>query len=117
MALFQQIDRMKYIHHLIRTCATGEPDIFSEKLGLSRRQLYNILEEIRDLGAEIKYSRMRQTFYYTYPFVLEIDVKMQLLNAAECKAVYGGANLVLFNAITPFRAIKLHGSSATLLCN
>ena len=111
MTLFQQIERMKYIHHLIRTQATGEPDNFAEKLNLSRRQLYNILGALQDFGAEIKYSRMQQTFYYELPFVLEINVKMQCLDISECETIYGGTNLVLFNRISSFRAIKLHGSS------
>ena len=114
MTIFQHIDRMKYIHHLIRTQATGEPDNFAQKLRISRRQLYNILEELKDFGAEIKYSRTHQTFYYALPFVLEIKVKMQCLDVAECETVFGGSILSLFNNNGSFRAIKLHGSLVTL---
>ena len=32
----------------------------------------------------------------------------------ECETIYGGTNLVLFNRISSFRAIKLHGSSQHL---
>lgn len=115
MTLFQQIDRVKYIHHLINCRATGEPGNFAEKLNLSRRQLYNLLDELKDFGAAIKYSRMEQTFYYELPFVLEIDIKMQCLDMEECEAIYGGVYLTVFNNKINFRAIKLHGSLRTLL--
>jgi len=80
MTLFKQIDRLKYMHYLIRTEATGNPEAFAKKIHLSRRQLYNIMGELSDLGAEIRYSRVRQSFYYVAPFVLRIDVKIENLN-------------------------------------
>lgn len=106
---------MKYIHHLISKEATGDPDSFARKLNLSRRQLYNILEAFSDFGAEIKYSRIRQTYYYVSPFVLNIDVKIEKLNETECKTINGGRILNCINTGIPFRAIKLHGSIPYLL--
>jgi hypothetical protein len=109
MTLFQQIDRMKYIHYLVRAEATGDPDSFAKKLNLSRRQLYNLLGEFSDFGAEIKYSRIRQTFYSVSPFILKIDVKIKELDDTECETTNGGVNLNIINTAMLFRAIKLHG--------
>ena len=99
MTLFQQIDRMKYIHYLIRTEATGNPNSFAEKLNLSRRQLYYTLEEFNDLGADIKYNR----------------IKIEKLNKTECKKINGGGHLSCLNTKTPFRANKLHVRVSYLL--
>jgi predicted DNA-binding transcriptional regulator YafY len=83
MFLFKQIDRLEYMHHLIQTEATGNPETFAGKLHLSRRQLYNILDELSDLGAEIRYSRIRQSFYYACPCQLRIEFGYEKLNEAD----------------------------------
>lgn len=51
MNFIKQIERIKKIHLLIRTEKTGCPDVFAQKLKLSRRQLYNELEIIKNLDA------------------------------------------------------------------
>ena len=76
MQLFEAIDRLTRIHNLIRREATGTPDEFASKLRLKKRQLYNILEEFRDYGAIIKYSRSKSTYYYENDF--EITVKISV---------------------------------------
>lgn len=77
MTLYQQINRLEYIHYLIRTGATGEPVLFARRINVSRRQLYNLLDEIKNFGAEIKYSRTLQSFYYVKPFELDFKTKTQ----------------------------------------
>ena len=91
MTLFQQINRMERIHYLIRSASTGEPNRFADRLNLSRRQLYNLLDEMKDYGAEIKYSRMNQTFFYETPFHLMVKVEMKNLSTDECASVFGGS--------------------------
>ena len=68
MLLFESIDRMRRIHHLIKREATGTADEFAGKFNLKRRQLYNILDEFKDFGAEIRFSRIRNTYYYNNDF-------------------------------------------------
>lgn len=80
MTFLQQIERIRYIHYLISSHSTGAPDNFAEKLNLSRRQMYNLLEELKDIGLDIAYSRIRRTFYYRYPVELKIEIKMEQLN-------------------------------------
>ena len=36
-----------------------------QKLHVSKRQLYNLVDEFRAMGASIKYSRESKTYYYT----------------------------------------------------
>ncbi len=64
MNFIKQIERIKKMHLLISTEKTGSPDAFARKLQLSRRQLYNELEIIKNLDATIKYSKKRESFYY-----------------------------------------------------
>ena len=114
MTLLQQIERIRYMHHLINSNSTGVPDEFATKLNLSRRQLYHLLEELKDQGLEIAYSRMRRTFYYTSPVELKIEIKMQHLDEDNCKDIFGGTHLELFNESGRFRAIKVHGDFSSL---
>ncbi|MDO5665838.1 MAG: hypothetical protein Q4G63_11365 [Bacteroidia bacterium] len=90
MTLFQQIDRINYIDSLIRAKRTGSPDVFSRKLRLSKRQLFNILEELRIEGLDIQYCRYRETYYYRGNKVLHISFVFQDLTEIEEKNTFAG---------------------------
>jgi len=72
MSLFQTIKKIERIHQLIRMEATGNPDDFAGKLHIKKRQLFNLLEEFRDEGADIRYSANRMTYYYENAFEFRI---------------------------------------------
>ena len=55
MNFIKQIERIKKMHELIRSEKTGTPEDFAQMLHLSRRQLYNELEHIKNLNATIKH--------------------------------------------------------------
>jgi predicted transcriptional regulator len=50
---------------LISMKATGTPEEFAEKLGIKRSTLFQSLQEMREMGVDIKYSYFRQTYYYS----------------------------------------------------
>ncbi|MCG8696953.1 MAG: hypothetical protein MI922_02775 [Bacteroidales bacterium] len=75
MDLIKHIERYKHIDYLIRLKKTGNPLEFAEKIGLSRRQLFYYLDELRDFGLNIKYSNLLKTYYYEDSGIyLHIDV-------------------------------------------
>lgn len=90
MGIFETIDRILIIHGLIQKENTGTPDEFAERLHLKRRQLQNILDEIRDYGAEIAYDRYRNTYYYTNNFEIVIKIKANPLSEQEENETFGG---------------------------
>jgi predicted DNA-binding transcriptional regulator YafY len=67
---FERITRLVDIHQLIKQEKTGSPAELAKKLRISRSQLYNVIEELEDYGALIKYSRKKETFYYNADFEL-----------------------------------------------
>jgi DNA-binding protein len=83
MQLFKTIDRACQIHALIQKEATGTPDEFAKRLHISRRLLYYLLDELKDVGAEIEYNRRKSTFYYANDF--EIHVTIRILNSGNFK--------------------------------
>lgn len=107
MLLFEGINRMQMLHKLIAKEGTGTPCELADRFRLSKSQLYNLLEEFREMGAEIKYSRTRETFYYRNDFNLEITFKVSVLTSAEEKMICAGEKM--------FRAILFHGRPVSLL--
>lgn len=72
MELRNEIYRLNKMHKLIKAHKTGTPQEFAEKLNVSKRQVYNILDELRLLGAKITYKRTCCSFCYTNSFELHL---------------------------------------------
>ena len=69
----KQFDRFRRMHKLINAESTGTPKEFADKLHVSRSHLYNLLRELKERGAHIKYLPHRQTYCYTSEY--ELDFK------------------------------------------
>jgi predicted DNA-binding transcriptional regulator YafY len=74
MYLLERIERLQTIHKRILQESTGSPEEFAGQLHLSLSHLYNLIGELKDCGAEIKYSRSRQTFFYRNDFDISLHV-------------------------------------------
>ncbi|SMO54360.1 hypothetical protein SAMN06265349_102191 [Flavobacterium resistens] len=97
---------MKRIHKLIVSENTGAPSVFARKLSLSRSQLYNELEVIKELDAPIKYCKKRETFFYETSFELILNYSFKTIKDDESKEIFGGSN---------FCPILLDGTMISLL--
>ncbi len=64
MSLIKYVERIRRIDYLIHLKATGTPEEFARKLGIRRSTLFQSLQEMRDLGVDIKYSSVLKTYYY-----------------------------------------------------
>jgi predicted transcriptional regulator len=64
MSLLKYIERLRRMDSLISMMSTGTPEEFAEKLGLRRSTLFMSLQEMREMGVDIKYSCIRQSYYY-----------------------------------------------------
>lgn len=56
------LQKLERIDTLIRLRCTGFPLEFAQKLDVSRSTLYQYLNILKSLGAEIKYCRYSQSF-------------------------------------------------------
>ncbi len=88
------LDRIKKINKLIKGQQTGTPDKFANKLNLGRRQLYNILDELKIMGAPIKYCRKKETFFYEDDFDLQISYSVKIVEDEETRNIYGGVTFM-----------------------
>ena len=57
-------NRLEYLDNLIRLGATGTPCDLAAKLSVSKRTVFEYIDILKDLGADIKYCRVRQSYYY-----------------------------------------------------
>lgn len=60
----ESFNRIERIDHLIRIRGTGTASELAVKLGISRRSVYNILNEMKENGAPIRFDQFRGTYYY-----------------------------------------------------
>ncbi len=84
------IERIKYLDDLIRKEKTGTPEELASRLSISRAQLYNIIDDLKDEGLSIHYTRKRSTFYYAGNQKLEVSFSLKVISNEENKKIYGG---------------------------
>jgi predicted DNA-binding transcriptional regulator YafY len=81
--IFKQLNRLQQIDQLIRQRRTGNADELAQKLQLSRRQVYNLLEELKDIGLEIDYCREARTFIYQKQYKVNLNLDIRELTTEE----------------------------------
>jgi hypothetical protein len=65
MNLFERLERIKYVDYLIHSKIANSTRSISEKLNTSPRQVANLIREMRQFGAPLKYDRRDRKYYYT----------------------------------------------------
>lgn len=64
MSLSKYIARLQRMDLLIAMKATGPPEEFAYKMNLSRSTLFETLQEMKSMGVDIRYSNIRESYYY-----------------------------------------------------
>jgi predicted DNA-binding transcriptional regulator YafY len=59
------LHRLIRLDHLINHKSTGSPADCANKIGISERSLYDYLRILKDMGAPVRFSRDRRTYFYT----------------------------------------------------
>ena len=59
------LHRLIRLDHLINHKSTGTPADCAQKIGISERSLYDYLKILKDMGAPVRFSRGRRTYYYS----------------------------------------------------
>lgn len=91
--MFKYINRFQQLDQLIRQQRTGNADELGDKLGISKRHAYRLIEEFKDLGLDIKYSRYHRSFVYKKKCKVEISINVEILSDNELFDVDGGYDL------------------------
>ncbi len=86
MTFIEKLNLIERLDQLIRLKATGTADDLAEKLRISRRNVYMIMELMKSMDAPILYDITKKTFYYEYDCELSIGfVEKQKIKGGEKK--------------------------------
>jgi len=92
MKALEILERYKKIDKLIKRRSTGNPKQFASKLGISKSQLFNCLDELRDRGAEIIYNKTLETYIYRKPVeitaIFSVHIKDDEDEVSESENIY-----------------------------
>ncbi|OQP67614.1 helix-turn-helix domain-containing protein [Niastella populi] len=58
------IQHIRQLDRLLRNKVTGKASDLAKELGVGRTTVFEYLKLMKELGAPIKYCKLRQTFYY-----------------------------------------------------
>lgn len=84
MQIIKQLELIERVDQLIRLNATGAPNQFAYRLGISKTKLYRILRIMKDMNAPLKYDDGLRSFIY------EQDVRFSFgfqVNVSENKCI------------------------------
>jgi predicted transcriptional regulator len=65
--------------------STGTPEEFAEKMGIRRSTLFLSLQEMKEIGVDIKYSCTRQSYYYADNRRIKIKLENIIPERTEIK--------------------------------
>lgn len=88
--IIKHIELIERIDQLIRMQATGSPGALASKLGISRTQVYRLIDIMKDLNAPVEYNIGIQSFVYAEMVRFKFGFEQEELNEEEAKSIYGG---------------------------
>jgi len=93
MIIIHTLERLKQINELIKNKSTGKPKAFSHKIGISESHLYRCINEIKEMGAPIKFCRVQNSYYYAKPFEIKVNYSIELVSDDENRKINAGFSL------------------------
>ncbi len=94
MKTLKQLERLRKAHKLIQHQNTGAPKEFASKLHISERELYRILEYLKEVDAMVSFSRNANSYYYSDDFDLLVNISVKVLVNQEVKTIYAGSTIL-----------------------
>jgi len=86
----KQLERLRKVHRLIKLECTGPPSELSKKLHISQRQMFLILEQLKEFDAPLKFNRRTKNYYYEFDFELTINISIQVIAQEKLTQIYAG---------------------------
>ena len=77
MKFIDTVKRIERLDSLIRRKSTGNPKSLAHNLQISERSIYNLINNMKDLGAPIYYCSYRQSYCYEYNVNFSFGFKIE----------------------------------------
>ncbi|WP_109437882.1 HTH domain-containing protein [Aquimarina sp. AU119] len=91
--IIKQIELIERIDQLVRLQATGSPGALAARLGISRTNVYRLIDTMRDLNAPVEYNHGMQSFVYEKEVKFSFGFVTRELSQREAISTYGGTYL------------------------
>lgn len=99
MRFLEKLRLIERIDQLIKMKATGNATQLASRVGVSRSTIFEILDVMKAMGAEIEYSKTKISFYYKTEKVLAIGFvdKSKIFGGKLYSPIFSDSNdLVLY---------------------
>jgi len=90
MTFLEKLQLIERVDQLIRMKATGSANDLARKLGVSRRNVFHIINTMKAMDAPIEYCPYKKSFYYKYPCEL-------MIGFVEKEKIKGGMSKNIIN--------------------
>jgi len=90
MSLIEKLNQIERLDNLIRRKATGTPRELAERLDLSERQVYNVIRNMKELGAPVYFSTLHQSYCYEHNVTFTFGFRQ-----TDLAKISGGKNILL----------------------
>lgn len=87
MKLIEHIHLLSRLDYLIRRKATGTPRHLAQRLNISERHVYRLINELKIIGFPVEYNRNRDSYCYEGDVSIHFKIK---INHNEIINVQGG---------------------------
>ena len=91
MKNLKKLERLQQLHQRIQNENTGPPPEIARYMNTSERSIYNLIDELKILGAEICYKRTSKTYYYCNDFKIELNISLKVITEGTARNLYGGS--------------------------
>jgi predicted DNA-binding transcriptional regulator YafY len=89
MKSIKNLERLRQLHTLIENERTGSPKDLANRMNISERLVYNLIEQLKDFEARICYDRGRKTYYYSDDFQLKVKISVSVISNNEVTRILG----------------------------
>ncbi|MCJ7467956.1 MAG: HTH domain-containing protein, partial [Maribacter sp.] len=89
MKSIKNLERLSQLHALIENERTGSPKDLANRMNISERLVYNLIEQLKDFEASICYDRGRKTYYYSDDFQLQVKISVMVISNNEVTRILG----------------------------
>lgn len=90
MKTIKNLQRLHRLHKLIEDETTGTPKELANRLHISERLVYLMIDQLKDYDAPIAYDRSRKTYYYTEFFDLDVKISVSIRNKEDKTELFFG---------------------------
>lgn len=91
MNSIKNLERLQKLHQLIEQEVTGAPKELANRMQVSERLVYNLLEQLKDYEADICYCRSRKTYYYCDSFEFKVNISVSIKSNNRTTDIFSGS--------------------------